>query len=866
MEQRHDMITEKSLYYWVLRRHRPEQLLIFVLILLSIALQVIPLELQKRIVNIAIKTGDLQLLIYYSLFFLMAFVLFGLLKFAVNMMQARLGQKILFEIRQNLYGHILQLPMNFFRTNPPGTVINALSGELGEVGHFIGGAVTVPITILLTLIAFGGYMFYLNPILAAISLSIYPFEILLIPFLQKKYNAHNRRRISTVRRMSNRINESVSGIHEIQGNAVYAREQKGFDDCGVSLLTTMKDLFLIKFFIKTMNNYFQNTGPFLLFIVGGYLSIKGEFSLGALIACLSAYEKVYDPWKEMIGFYQGYQDASVRYQRVMETFNRKPDFTMSHGNRDIIRLQGDIQVRNLGYSVKKSIDLLKDISFEVRAGEHLAIVGFSGSGKSTLALILGQLYKYQRGEILLGGRPQKELSKSDISCNLGYVAQQPYIFDSTVMDNILLGTTHECSDFKGENPVDPHTPERFHTITRLIDAVGLTDDILRFALESRLSKELRNKVAEVLISFRPILRRHLDSTLQDKIEMFDAGEFLTHTDIYGNLVFSDSLGEALSRERIAFHKNFRKLTALHQLDDTLIHLGYDIARQSTMLLKNLSDDPHFFKATPVPREKIHIYDRLIQKYPDGNITTMEKTHQNQFFTLALAYVPARHKIAVIPGRLQKKILLFRRDFLSLFLKTSHEECTHAMNALLAGDTDGIKPITSPEKEFTVYCPGEYLASKTVMENLLFGGIKSQYASAYPRIKEAVVESLKQDNRMYEELIKIGLEFPTGSQGSKLSGGQKQKIALVRAFLKDPPVLILDEATAGLDNISQKKVQSYITEELKGRTTVLSIIHRLDLLPHYDNILVLKEGKIVEKGKYKELVSRKGALFDLIQGH
>lgn len=412
------MERKKSLYFWVLKRHRLWQAAILVLIVLSICLQILPLELQKRIVNIAIQSKDVDLLIRYSLGFLVSFISFGCLKFIINMMQAQLGQTILLEIRSELYGHLLQLPLNFFRDHPPGTIINAISGELSSVGHFIGTALTVPISLGLTLLSFGAYMIYLNPLLGGISLLLFPMELIIIPYLQKRYNRHNRNRIETLRSISNKIDESVSGIIEIQGNALFPGEQKSFNAFASSLLATMKQLFIIKYAIKMINNLFQNLGPFLLFILGGYLTIQEEFSLGALIACLSAYEKVYDPWKEIIEFYQAHQDAVVRYNRVMETFNLQPDFLMLPTNRTIFTLKGKIKVRHLHYSTPNHIKLLHDISFELQPGEHMAIVGFSGSGKSTLAMILGQLYTYQKGEVLFDDHQQNRLTKKDISCNM----------------------------------------------------------------------------------------------------------------------------------------------------------------------------------------------------------------------------------------------------------------------------------------------------------------------------------------------------------------------------------------------------------------------------------------------------------------
>ena len=96
-----------------------------------------------------------------------------------------------------------------------------------------------------------------------------------------------------------------------------------------------------KFLIKFANNFFQSLGPFILFIVGGYLTIQGRFDLGALVAFLSAYEKLYDPWKELMDYYQDYQDSKVRYHQIMDSFDVKPEFQrLPEGDREPYLLPG----------------------------------------------------------------------------------------------------------------------------------------------------------------------------------------------------------------------------------------------------------------------------------------------------------------------------------------------------------------------------------------------------------------------------------------------------------------------------------------------------------------------------------------------
>ena len=119
-----------------------------------------------------------------------------------------------------------------------------------------------------------------------------------------------------------------------------------------------------------------------------------------------------------------------------------------------------------------------------------------------------------------------------------------------------------------------------------------------------------------------------------------------------------------------------------------------------------------------------------------------------------------------------------------------------------------------------------------------------------------------DEQLLDEVLAIGLEFEVGSKGDRLSGGQKQKLAIARAFLKDAPILIMDEATASLDNTSQARIQNLLETDFRGRKTIVAVIHRLDLTPAYDRIIVLKAGRIVEQGTYEELMEQKGDFYEL----
>jgi ABC-type bacteriocin/lantibiotic exporter with double-glycine peptidase domain len=425
-------VVKRSLFSWVFAGNLKLQLLLLVIIGVMVFARVVPLEMQKRIVNEAINLRSIDLLLRYCGIYLATVIIFSALKYLINIIQTIISQRATSNMRKELYHHILTLPLGFFRNTQPGSVVNSLVSELTMPGNFVGMAVSAPVTNVLTLLAFAVYLFWLNPLLAAVSLSIYPIVVFLVPVLQKGVNRANKKRVDAARKLSSRIAESITGIHEIHGNGAYRIENNKYDRL-VNRLEKIRVVWsLYRFAVKTSNSFFVSLGPFIVFILGGYLTIKGQLELGALVAFLSAQEKLYDPWKELIEFYQVYQDGAVTYQRTMEFFDAEPDHVIEPRDRGPYELEASVDVKDLSFVTDSGIHLLDGINLSLKPGEHLALVGFSGSGKSTLALCIGQLYKYTGGHVLIGDKEVGNLTKKDMIHNMGFVAQSPFIFEGTI--------------------------------------------------------------------------------------------------------------------------------------------------------------------------------------------------------------------------------------------------------------------------------------------------------------------------------------------------------------------------------------------------------------------------------------------------
>ena len=829
-------IVKRSIYSWIMGPNTKLQLVVLVLIAVTVFARVLPLEMQKRIINEAIRLRQVDLLIRYCAIYLASVLVASGLKYLITVLQVMISQRTLTRMRKDLFAHIISLPLGFFRNTQPGLVVSSLVSELTLPANFVGMAVAVPVINLLTLVAFAVYLFFLNAWLAALSLSIYPVVVFLVPLLQRKANQANKERVDVTRDLSDRVQETISGIHEVHGNAAYEIENAKIGRIADQLYRIRLRWDFFRASIKVSNNFFISLGPFLIFILGGYLTIQGRLELGALVAFLSAQEKLYDPWKELIQFYQAYQDGSVTYDKTMRYFDSEPEFALAPSDRAPYQLEGNVDVKNLSFITGDGIRLLNRISFDLKAGQHAALVGFSGSGKSTLALCVGQLYDYTDGQVSLGNAEVRELTKKDMAWNMGFVSQTPFIFDGTIQDNLL----YSC---RAADDNTPAAAEQFRPsledMIEVLHQTGLFVDTLRFGLNAMLDADRDSTLVEQLVKVRRNFRRQFGETLSGFVEFFEEDRYLYHSSVAANLLFGTSKRRDFKTAKLAENPYFIAFLEKADLKRPLMELGADLARQTVDILGNLPPDKVFYEQSPIAPEELDGFKLLAQQTRRRKLHQLTPEERHKLLGLALRFIPGRHKMVSFPDLLERLILEGRFLFKNQIIEDYPEA-------------------------FAFYDEGEYIFSQTIQNNIFFGKPKTTSTKAQDHIVQSIIQLLIEED-LLEKIVGIGMQFQVGSKGDKLSGGQRQKLAIARVFLKSPRLLIMDEATSALDNNSQARIQNFLDRRLKGKTTVIAVVHRLDIIKDYDKVAVMKAGKLIEMGTYEELMARKGALHGLIHG-
>jgi ABC-type sugar transport system ATPase subunit len=373
----------------------------------------------------------------------------------------------------------------------------------------------------------------------------------------------------------------------------------------------------------------------------------------------------------------------------------------------------------------------------------------------------------------------------------------------------------------------------------IIQQTGLFPDVLRFGLNSVLDQKAHSDLVPNLIRIRKKLGRRLGATLTEHIEIFDKEKYQEYSTLAKNLTFGSANEIAFKEINLFKNKYFLKFLEDNDLMHPLMSLGSRLCIQTVAILAGLPPDAVFFEQSPLAADELETYTVIAEQLKRSDWQLLSLDDRARILELALRFTPGRNKMIALPGDLKRQILrgrgLFRNKISSDF----------------------------PEA-FNFHRKSDYLFSQTLLNNLFFGKIKSDVPQIQDIINEQIIQLLIEEN-LLEAICKIGMQFQVGTRGDRLSGGQRQKLAIARAFLKNPRILIMDEATSALDNRSQSRIQRVLDTHWKGRASLIAVAHRLDIIRHFDKIAVMKAGKISELGPYDELMAQKGLLYELVTG-
>lgn len=316
-----------SVYTYIFRKSRNQQAVVIAITLALLPLAPVPLELQRRMLDEAVANRDFDLLIWLGMLYVGALLLSSGLKFLMRYQRELISASIVRALRKSVYFFIYTAapdPVFDEKGNridevDEGAVVSMMSSEVEKLGAFAGSAISGPLFEVGTLTVILGYMFWVEPTVAAIALLLYSPQLFIVPYFQARMNNLAMEKALKVREMGTFITENP------EETLLRQKAPAVFLDIVEGILSIRQRYILTKNIMKTLNNLLIAMGPFGVVAYGGYLVIQGELEVGVILAFVSGLERLGGPIRDLIGSYSAITDARMRYATLVSAFPEDMD-------------------------------------------------------------------------------------------------------------------------------------------------------------------------------------------------------------------------------------------------------------------------------------------------------------------------------------------------------------------------------------------------------------------------------------------------------------------------------------------------------------------------------------------------------------
>jgi ATP-binding cassette subfamily B protein len=362
---------------------------------------------------------------------------------AVNMLHGRLavrvGSRLTTDLRRRLFSHLSWLSVSFFDRMQVGQLMTRVAQDTEELHVFVSQALGGFLVPLVTALGITAMLFWLNPVLAVYVLTPLPLVMLSTWLFWRTVTPRHERYWKTRARVNAFLSTCFSGIRVVKAFGQERREQERFGLHNESLRGARVGVDQIwAVYFPGVILAFQASG-LLVWYFGGRRVLGGEVTLGTLMAFLGYLGMLHGPLSVLSQVGQWLTRSLTSAQRLFEMLDQRPEVTEAQPAHRTGALRGEIEFRNVTFGYLPSRPVLRGLSFRIKPGEVVGVVGRSGAGKTTLAGLIARFYDPQQGQVLLDGRDVRDMAAEDLRRNVGLVLQDPFIFRGPVAENIGYG-------------------------------------------------------------------------------------------------------------------------------------------------------------------------------------------------------------------------------------------------------------------------------------------------------------------------------------------------------------------------------------------------------------------------------------------
>lgn len=418
-------------------------ILVFLAIIISSALGVLPSMLTGKMIDEGLLAGNFPRLVMLVLMAAGVLIASNLVGVIETYITTWVAQHISYDMRNQMYAHLQKMPQSFFTSNMQGDIITRMTSDISGVQSVISGTMASIISNVCTVIVTAVALFQKNWILALIGIFLVPF--LTVPTMTI---GKVRWKIASLAqaehdKMNQHLNETLS-VSGQQLTKLFTKEKAQYEDYKKvnkeSTRLTIRGRMAGMWFHSIMM-IMMGLGPLLVYLLSGIIMLKipgSTLSVGDVTVIIALLNRLYRPVDQLFGIHVDFVRSMALFERIFEYYDLEVTIKSPENPITPAKKEGEVEFKDVHFSYTEEKETLDGISFKLPIGKTFAVVGASGAGKSTIASLIPRLYDVTGGEILFDGVNVKDLDLEYLRSNIGVVTQESYLFNATVRENLLF--------------------------------------------------------------------------------------------------------------------------------------------------------------------------------------------------------------------------------------------------------------------------------------------------------------------------------------------------------------------------------------------------------------------------------------------
>lgn len=422
-----------------LRPYRLRVAAVALIIVGSALLNLVPPLLVKRVVDDAIPHRHLALLLWLCAGMVAGPLAAGLLQVAQKYLSAQTSERVMLDLRVQLFRHLTELPLGWFAAARPGEALSRVLNDVQGVGSMMSTTLVAVVDNSVVLVSAAVTLLVLDWRLALLALAVLPLFIVptrRVGLLRKQLRRQAQTRtaeltgiLSETLSISGALLLKVFGAERFESDRL---ERTATDLMRLSLRQTLAGRWF-----QMLLGLFESVGPALIFAAGGWLVMRGDIGLGTIVAFVTLLRKLYQPASQLAGVHVDLVTSYAYFERVFSVLDLKPSIVDKPDAPPLPPVQGAIEFRDVSFAYdSRDHQALSHVSLTIAPGESVAVVGASGSGKSTLAALLPRLYDPETGAVLVDGHDVRDVRLASLRAQIAVVLQDTYLFHGSVIENL----------------------------------------------------------------------------------------------------------------------------------------------------------------------------------------------------------------------------------------------------------------------------------------------------------------------------------------------------------------------------------------------------------------------------------------------